>query len=281
MQIVQIGCGDLGQLIAEATLAHGHRLTVVRKSPRAVPAGAQLLQADVLSAHSLAPLQAVTADILLVCLAPVAGQSYQQTYVEGLRNVLQQVNRQALKHVFFISSTGVYGQQQGEWVDDETPAQPSEPSGQVLLAAEQCLQDLPCGHTALRLSGIYGPQRLYLLRLLQQPERWPTVTNWTNRIHEHDVVTTVMHLYDCVAHGQPLPQHLIVTDGAPTPQHTVLQWLAAARSVAAPPTPPETPATGKRIRNLGLQRLGIPLQYVDYQSGYQAIVSALDTATGT
>lgn len=273
MHILQIGCGALGTLVAEATLAAGHALTVVRQSDRPVPHGAQGLQLNVQSVAALAPLRDIPAEIVLVCLAPVAGQSYQQTYVDGLRNVMQQLNPQALKHVFFVSSTGVYGEQHGEWVDDDTPALPSEPSGQVLLAAERCLQTCACGYTALRVSGIYGPQRLYLLRLLQQPDRWPQGTHWTNRVHEQDVVATLMHLYSRVAHGLPLPTHLIVSDGAPAPQHTVLQWLAQQLHSPAPPTPAASPVSGKRIRNQRLQELGITLQYPDYQTGYQAILS--------
>lgn len=275
MRILQIGCGGLGSLIAQATLAQGHALTIVRRSRQTVPQGARVLYADVVAGEGLSALNGLEADILLYCLAPVEGQSYQQTYVEGLRHVLAHVSKTHLKHVFFISSTGIYGEQQGEWIDDETPAKPADAEGEVMLEAERLLDGLSCGHTALRVSGIYGPQRLYLLRLLQNQARWPTKTHWTNRIHEQDIAAAVVHLYQYVAEAKPLPTHCILTDGVPAAQHEVLQWLAGQQQLPAPETPPLLPQSGKRIRNRFLQQTGFTLQFADYRAGYASILSSL------
>lgn len=275
MRILQIGCGGLGTLIAQAALAQGHDLTIVRRSRKPVTPGAQALTLDVVRGVGVSALEAVPADILLYCLAPVEGQSYQQTYVEGLRHVLANVSMDSLKHVFFISSTGIYGEHHGEWIDDDTPAIPADAEGQVMLDAERLLDGLTCGHTALRVSGIYGPQRLYLLRLLQNQERWPRQTHWTNRMHEQDVAAAVVHLYQQVADGKALPGHCILTDGIPATQHEVLQWLAAQQQLPAPATPPLQPQSGKRIRNRFLQHTGFKPQFADYQAGYASILSSL------
>jgi nucleoside-diphosphate-sugar epimerase len=275
MRVLQIGCGGLGSLIAQATLAQGHALTIVRRSQLPVPAGAQAIYLDVVAEEHLAALSTSQPEILLYCLAPVEGQSYQQTYVQGLRHVLANLPMASLKHVFFISSTGIYGEDQGQWVDDDTPAQPADDGGRSMLEAEQLLTHLPCGHTALRVSGIYGPQRLYLLRLLQNSARWPTQAHWTNRIHELDVAAAVVHLYQQVINGVALPGHCILTDGVPAMQHEVLQWLAAQQQVPAPPTPPLQPQSGKRILNAFLQRTGFKPQFADYQAGYASILSSL------
>jgi nucleoside-diphosphate-sugar epimerase len=278
MRILQIGCGALGSLIAQATLARGHTLTIGRRSRQAVPQGAQVLYMDVVAGEGVSALNTIEADILLYCLAPVEGQSYQQTYVEGLRHVLANVSTACLKHVFFISSTGIYGEQQGEWIDDDTLAKPADAEGEVMLAAERLLEGLACGHTALRVSGIYGPQRLYLLRLLQNQARWPTRTHWTNRIHELDVAAAVVHLYQQVSDGKVLPGHCILTDGVPAAQHEVLQWLAAQQKLPVPETPPLLPQSGKRIRNRFLQQTGFKLQFADYRAGYTSILSSLKVA---
>lgn len=276
MRILQIGCGGLGALIAEASLAQGHALTIVRRSQLPVPAGAQAIYLDVIAEKSLSVLSTLQPEILLYCLAPVEGQSYQQTYVQGLRQVLASMAVTALKHVFFISSTGIYGEDQGEWIDDETPALPADEGGRVMQEAEQLLAQLPCGHTALRVSGIYGPQRLYLLRLLQNSARWPAQVHWTNRMHELDVAAAVVHLYQQVMDGVVLPEHCILTDGVPAMQHEVLQWLAAQQQVPAPSTPPLQPQSGKRIRNRFLQHTGFKPQFADYQAGYASILSSLN-----
>lgn len=275
MQVLQIGCGGLGALVAQATLAQGHALTIVRRSPLPVPEGAQALYLDVIAEENLSALSTMQPEILLYCLAPVEGQSYQQTYVQGLRHVLANVSMASMKHVFFISSTGIYGEDQGQWIDDETPALPADDGGRIMLEAEQLLAQLPCGHTALRVSGIYGPQRLYLLRLLQNRERWPTQAHWTNRMHEQDVAAAVVHLYQQVAVGGVLPAHCILSDGVPAMQHEVLQWLAAQQQLPAPATPPLQPQSGKRIRSRFLQHTGFKPQFADYQAGYASILSSL------
>ena len=274
MKVLQIGCGGLGTLIAQETLAHGHELTIVRRSNQAVPESAQVLHLDVVNGEALAALAELQPEILLYCLAPVEGQSYHQTYVQGLKNVLAHVSKSALRHVFFISSTGIYGEHQGEFIDDSTAVVPLDADGQVMLDAERLLYALPCGHSALRVSGIYGPQRLYLLRAVQDKARWPKGAHWTNRIHERDVARAVVHLYEQVANQAVLPAHCIVTDGVPALQHEVLQWMAARLQVPLPDTPPLQPQTGKRITNQFLPQSGFKLLFADYKAGYESILAA-------
>jgi nucleoside-diphosphate-sugar epimerase len=274
MKVLQIGCGGLGTLIAQETIAHGHELTIVRRSRQAVPEGAKVLHLDVVNGDTLTTIADLQAEILLYCLAPVEGQSYQQTYVQGLKNVLTHVSKSSLRHVFFISSTGIYGEHQGEFIDESTAVMPSDDGGQVMLEAERLLYELPCTHTALRVSGIYGPQRLYLLRAVQDQARWPKVAHWTNRIHELDVARAVVHLYEQVANGMVLPAHCIVTDGVPALQHEVLQWMAGKMQVPLPDTPPSEPQSGKRITNQFLPQSGFKLKFADYRAGYEAILAA-------
>ncbi len=274
MKVLQIGCGGLGSLIAQETIANGHALTIVRRSRQAVPEGAQVLHLDVVNGDALASIAGLQPEILLYCLAPVEGQSYQQTYVQGLKNVLAHVTKSSLRHVFFISSTGVYGEHQGEFIDDSTAVLPADADGQVMLDAERLLYELPCGHSALRVSGIYGPQRLYLLRAVQDQARWPKVSHWTNRIHELDVARAVAHLYEQVANGMVLPAHCIATDGVPALQHEVLQWMAGKMQLPLPDTPPSEPQSGKRITNQFLPQSGFKLKFADYRAGYEAILAA-------
>jgi nucleoside-diphosphate-sugar epimerase len=274
MKVLQIGCGGLGTLIAQETLTHGHDLTIVRRSKQGVPEGAQVLHLDVVADEALTELAELQPEILLYCLAPVEGQSYQQTYVQGLKNVLAHVSKSALRHVFFISSTGIYGEHQGEFVDDSTAVAPADADGQVMLDAERLLYELPCGHSALRLSGIYGPKRLYLLRAVQDKARWPRQAHWTNRIHELDAARAVVHLYELLANDVVLPAHCIITDGVPALQHEVLQWMAGQLRVPIPDTPPLQPQSGKRITNQFLPQSGFKLKFADYQAGYAAILAA-------
>jgi nucleoside-diphosphate-sugar epimerase len=233
------------------------------------------LYLDVVAGQGLSSLSELQPEVLLYCLAPAEGQTYRQTYVQGFRNILANVPQSSLRHVFFISSTGVYGQNQGESIDDSTPAIPANPDGQVMLDAEQLMDGLSCGHTALRVSGIYGPQRLYLLRAVQDKTRWPTKAHWTNRIHEDDVARAVVHFYQLVAQDVILPSHCIVTDGVPALQHEVLQWMAEQLQLPLPETPSFELQSGKRITSQFLPGSGFRPQYADYREGYQAILAAM------
>ena len=103
------------------------------------------------------------ADTLLYAVGydPAGGTSRSAVYVDGLRAVLDAVSPQ-VRRVILISSTGVYAEQGGGWVDESSPCQPSRESGRALLAAEQALAAHRLGAVGivLRLAGIYGPGRL-------------------------------------------------------------------------------------------------------------------------
>src|SRR5436309_1324813 len=76
----------------------------------------------------------------------------------GLANVLAQLPRP--RRFLYISSSSAYGQTDGGWVDEDSPTEPQEKSGQVVLAAEEVLRARLPEAIVLRFSGIYGPGRL-------------------------------------------------------------------------------------------------------------------------
>ena len=101
--------------------------------------------------------------------------------------------------VIYISSTGVYGQTDGTWVDESTECRPTRAGGQACLAAEQLLlQSAWAARTLiLRLAGIYGPQRLPRLRQLQSGESLDTAPlGLLNLIHVDDAAQVVRQVAD-------------------------------------------------------------------------------------
>lgn len=282
MHILQIGCGDLGSLVVQGYLQAGYQVTVLRKSKLPVSDGAKVLYGDVVTREGLDSLVSVVADVLVYCVAATASddENYTQHYYQGLKHVLQAIKNNPIKHVFFISSTRVYGQNAGEQIADADEAIPADRGGEILLEAEGLLNELSCGHTALRLSGIYGPKRQYLLRMAQDVSKWPQTVHWTNRIHEQDAVGFLLHLLTQLQADKPVAKHYIVTDSMPVPQHEVLTWIAqrAGWKVGEPPASKQM--QGKRLLNHGLIDSGYRLQYADYQLGYaQVIEYALQTRT--
>ncbi|HEY0842419.1 SDR family oxidoreductase [Methylotenera sp.] len=274
-KVLIVGYGDLGSAIAKRLTDSGAEVYAVARTLREA-AEAQMIQADVTMPASLDPLCMIQPDILVYCVA-ASGQTdaeYQQAYVDGLRNVLltQRDNAQ-LKHVFFVSSTRVYGQQTDELLNEMIAAVPADFGGERLLQAEALLSTLTCGTTALRLSGIYGPGRLRMINLAKAPERWPANDGWTNRIHRDDAANFVVYLLQQVFAGQQIKPCYIVTDSQPVRQYDVLNWIAAQlklKSFVAP-----TVGGGKRLSNQAMLATGFALQYPDYQAGYQALLSEL------
>ena len=267
--ILIVGCGDLGVALGWQLVAAGHGVAGVRRSNASLPCGMQLVQADVTQPSTLAELATLRPSILVYCVAADAqtDDSYRLHYVEGLRNVLGALSTApSLRHVFFVSSTRVYGQTDS-LIDERIPAQPEDFGGHRLLEAEALLAGLASPATTLRLSGIYGPGRTRLLRLAADPAAWPRDNSWTNRIHRDDAAAFIAFLANRVLDGGEVAPCYIVTDGHPAPQHEVLHWLAA--QLGHPTTAALPPAGGgKRLDNATLRASGFRLRYPDYRAGY-------------
>ncbi len=274
--VLIVGCGDLGGEVAQQLTATGHTVTGVRASRKQLSTDIACIQADVTDERTLTGLHTLQPDIVIYCVAANAptDESYRQHYVDGLRHVLTtQDSNSNLKHVFFVSSTRVYGQETTDWLDELTPAHPSDFGGERLLEAEQLLSALPCSSTAIRLSGIYGAGRLYLVNMAKEPHRWPATDKWTNRIHRDDAARLIVFLCEQVCSGKAIADCYIGTDDMPALQHEVLHWLAKEMGVAQQATLQlEDDVRGKRLSNRRIHDAGFQLMYANYQIGYSEIL---------
>ncbi|MGB4812617.1 MAG: NAD-dependent epimerase/dehydratase family protein [Methylophilaceae bacterium] len=275
--VLIVGCGDLGSAVAKGLTDLGLDVTGVRRSH--VPlSGINCIQADVTQADRVKVLELIQPDILIYCIA-ANGQTdaqYKAAYVDGLRNVLAtQTKNAALKHVFFVSSTRVYGQQTDVILDESMTAIPADFGGERLVEAEQLLNTLPCGHSALRLSGIYGPGRLRMINLAEDPARWPAENSWTNRIHRDDAANFMVFLVQQILQNKPLLPCYIVSDCAPVSQYEVLHWLAKAMQISFNANTPLIYG-GKRLSNQAMLASGFQLKYADYRAGYGALLRQID-----
>jgi dTDP-4-dehydrorhamnose reductase len=273
-KILIIGCGDLGTAIAQI-LQQNHTVTGLRRSQIALPNGMKTLFADVTQANTLSILNDLNPNIIIYCVSAggATDAQYQASYVQGLKNVLStQSNNAQLQHVFFVSSTRVFGQITDEILDENTPAIPADFGGERLLEAENVLKTLGCKSTSMRLSGIYGAGRLYLVNMAQDPNRWPESNSWSNRIHRDDAANFIAFIVNKSCNNEAVKDCYIVTDDLPTLQYDVLTWLAQQQKidVSAVKTPPMQ--GGKRLSNRGMRATGFQLQYPNYQLGYSKIL---------
>lgn len=270
-KVLIVGCGDLGTEIIVRLATSGHELVGVRKSGKTLPNNLPCIQADVTQSALLKPLHALHPDIVIYCVSASAqsDDSYRAHYVDGLKHVLAtQANNPHLQHVFFVSSTRVYGQVTNDVVNESTPAMPNDYGGERLLEAELLLKALPCSATTVRLSGIYGPGRLYMVNMAKDSNRWPAVNRWTNRIHRDDAARFIAFLCEKVIAGETIHDCYIGTDDMPALQYDVLHWLARQLNIDAPTISDGGSVEGKRLSNQKMHDEGFQLTYPNYQCGY-------------
>lgn len=278
MNVLVAGCGYVGSALATELVRAGHRVAGLRRDPSALPPGVLPVRADL---TALASLDVLADDFdHVVYAASPSGRSeaaYEDAYLRGLTNVLSVLERKGapLRRVLLTSSTAVYGQDDGSWVDESSPAEPARFTGRVLLEAERALLGRAYSGAALRLAGIYGPGRTWLIRRVHRGEARldpaGTTPRYGNRIHLGDCAGALAHL---LAVTELAPVYVGVDD-APDPLSDVYAFVAERLGVARPPEGQSDEGRGgnKRCRNARLKASGYALRVPTYREGYPAIVA--------
>ena len=187
MSVVLIaGCGDVGGELARRLLADGHEVYGLRRRAHLLPAGIRPIWGDVRDPDSL---RGVPGGLDVLCYTAAAdGRSaaaYRAAYVDGVRNVLRAVaHTSALRRVLYTSSTRVYPQSGGEWVDEDSSTSDRDLHARLLLEGESAARDTAAPAVVVRFAGIYGPGRTRLIDRMRAGE--PCSEAYTNRIHRND-----------------------------------------------------------------------------------------------
>jgi nucleoside-diphosphate-sugar epimerase len=273
------GCGYVGTALGLELLAAGDEVWGLRRNVAQLPTGFGALAADLGSSGALSGLPRAL-DYVVYC-ASADGSSdaaYAKAYVTGLERLLAALEPNGVRRVFFTSSTAVYAQQDGQWVDEESETAPTHFSGVRLLQAEALLRSSPLPSTVLRCSGIYGPGRTRLIDSVRQGTAVAS-DRFTNRIHRDDIAGAIVHLL----RSESAPELLLLNDDEPAPERDVLRYLAGRLGVAEPapaPTPAALASSAaparsglKRCSNARLRATGYQLRYPSYREGYAAMLS--------
>ena len=282
---VFIGAGDLSVRAALELVDVGWQVHTLRRSERPVKKPLVGHRADITDPAALAQVAWPRADALVVCVAPgrTDEAAYRSVYGAGVTNVLTALRDRALlpRRVVFVSTTAVYGQRDGEPVDESAPTSPSRFNGAVMIDAER--QIASCGsaeYVVARLGGIYGPGRSrFLDRVRAGEERVGGATRdaCTNRIYVDDAARAITFL---VTHPDP-PSIVNVVDDEPARRSIVVRWLAQRLAVAVP-VDDDRPITArrsservddKRVSNARLRSLGFDLRYPTFRDGYAALLA--------
>lgn len=279
MRILIAGCGDVGGELGRRLHADGHQVWGLRRRSGGLPEGIEPVTADLKRPRTLEWLPPDLDAVVYTASADSRTEaSYRAAYLDGFDNLLKALVTlgQTPGQVLFVSSTAVYGQTDGEWVDESSATEPASFSGKILLESEQRALDGPFPATVVRLSGIYGPGRRRLINLVDSgmarldPESRPV---YTNRIHRDDCAGMMHHLLQRRWNGETLDTLYLGVDHEPVPKRQVLSWIAEQLGVGRPTEgsdkgPGRLRGGNKRCRNTRLLATGYQFSYPTFREGY-------------
>lgn len=278
-----VGCGYVGGALGERLVADGHEVFGMRRDASQLPAGIEPLRADVTRFDSIGRLPGRLDSVVYAVAAKARDEAaYRGVYLDGLANMLRALEEegQRPRRIVFTSSTSVYAQSAGEWVDERSPTHPRRFPGQIMLAAERLLAAAPVPGTVIRLAGIYGPGRTSLIERVRGgmsvlPDAEP---HYTNRIHRDDAAGAIAHLL-----GLDEPDGLYLgVDDEPADRAVVLAWLAERlgvelQRIESPPAGSDDGAPlersgSKRCRNARLRDAGYVFTHPTFREGYSQLL---------
>ena len=272
-RVVIVGCGDIGSRVAvllrqQGWLVHGLRRNTAHLPAGIVPIAADLNQPECPSDWPQQPIDYV---VYAMAAQSMTQAGYQQSYGQGQRHMYSWLaqHQQQPKRVIFVSSTGVYGQNDDSWIDEQSPTEPQRWSGQIILEAEQCAMNSGHPATAVRLSGIYGPGRNMLIERVREGYHAPHLHSFTNRIHADDAAGLIATILSADAQDQTVESVYLGVDNEPVEQAEVVAWLQQQLKVSSVPGLVLQPRSGsKRCSNARARALGWQPKYSSYREGY-------------
>ena len=276
LKVLIIGCGQLGFSIVNNADSDVFKLYGFSRSLRKSPASIEMHQVDILKTEAIDVIKLINPEIIIYAVSADTQsiESYQDHYVLGLKKTYEAIlELDHFKHLFFVSSTRVYGQKTTKILSELDIAEPSDYGGEALMEAETVARQLKDKATILRLSGIYGPNRKRMIQLAQSnPGNWPATNNWSNRIHEEDAARFIVFLMKRIMMNESIEPLYLVTDGVPTKQYDVLTWIRNRLQLTTDTIELPILESGKQLQSVLLNQTGFVLKYPDFTYGYEAII---------
>lgn len=204
MKIAIVGCGYVGSAMARHWKAAGHEISVTTRYSSRLP------ELESISDHVvvLGSYEFLTEqDAVLIAVAPGRGGNYEETYLGTVKKMLPYVQG---KQVIYISSTSVYGDHQGEWVDETSEPLPMNENTSILLQTEKAL---PLESCVIRLGEIIGPGREIIERLKKYTGTYPGTGNQYCNLSPLPLIVEGL---DCALNNRLVGVYNLCTDDHPT-----------------------------------------------------------------
>ena len=264
------GCGYVGVAAAEQFRNEGWNVTAWTRSGKIAdraldidPRAVDLRDRDDVAKN------AFQCDVVIHCASSGGGDAnqYRGIYRDGAVNLVAGFPG---ARILFTSSTSVYAQGDGGWVDENSPAEPVSAKGKVLREAENVV--LGAGGIVLRIGGIYGPGRSFFLQTVMSGSAAISNANdrYVNQIHRDDIASAI---YFLVRQKTIAPPAIFnVVDDLPAPRQEILNWLSHELQISlsdlAEANVRRRRGSNKRVSNKKLRALGWAPQYPSYREGF-------------
>lgn len=293
MRVAILGCGYVGLELARQ-FGNEHEIIGIRRSPDGISAieatGATAFRADVTDEDDLAAVPDVDWLVFAASSGGRDAEAAENVYVDGLRTVIETFGSRdsSPDQLVYTSSTGVYGDHDGDWVDETTELSPTTDKTRVLAEAERVARETASEYgidgSVVRFAGLYGPDRYRLERYLEGP----VTEGYLNMIHRDDAAGVVRFALESTDEDL-----LLAVDDEPVEKHAFADWLADECGVDRPPkrtkaerldeeglstTAKRRILTSKRCSNARLRKLGYEFQYPTYREGYRPAIEAYPNA---
>ncbi len=275
MNIYLAGCGQLGLSLGNRLQNDVNKVIGLKRS--FVSADFAISTIDLSDEKAISELP-LDADVIVFTVTPseFSEAGYRQVYKTILENMVSYAKRHEKAPLFIlVSSTGVYAQQNGEWVDEQSPTEPITEMNRWILRGEQYVQEQLDNCLVIRFSGIYGDHRTWLIKKSESGEPCQKIPPlWTNRIHEIDCVGILQFLIQKYQNGEKLSPIYLCSDDLPVSSYEVRQFICQQLKFPSPPEKTENLSRkyNKRCRNTLIKQAGYQFVYPTYREGYASIL---------
>lgn len=286
MRALIIGCGYVGLTLALKLKQQGHKVIGTRHSPEGIlileandiPA----IELDVTDSEEFKKIEG-DFDWVIFCAAPAHStvSHYTAVYYQGMRNVLDWLKKTNVKKFVYTSSTGVYGQNDGSLVTEDSPVFPSSDTSKILIATEEMIlkevRESSIPAVILRVAGIYGQNRGYYFKKFLSGEAviYGDGSRYLNMVHVEDVAGAII-----AALERGIPGEIYnVVDDKPVTQIEFYKYLSEILKKPMPPFSSELPpssrpqTTNKQVSNKKIkEKLNYVFKYPTFREGYAEII---------
>jgi len=278
MRILIAGCGYVGMRLAEKLIRSGHDVFGLRRNPPELPAPVQWIRGDLTNLQGVVLPSSLDTLVLAAGLRRDAEENYQRLFIDGYRTLIDTIRNHGhpIRRIVLVSSTGVFAEENGGWVDEQSPVNPDRSPGRYYLEAETLAHASGWSSSVVRLSGIYGPDRIRLIREVREGRAFhlPPPPHYLNQIHADDAAGALAHVTTMKD-----PEKLyIATDREPADRNNVLHWISEYTGVgklpdsAEPSSRPLRRSGNKRCRSDRLVSSGYSFFYPTYREGYRNLI---------